>query len=84
MDLIIKHTRNIWETIGGHDQRVMSQFKVDSQSFEDQYQPVNIWKYDNEVDFNPETKQNDFSVKVWFDGKGGDKILYNFIKNHGN
>lgn len=56
----------------------MSQFKADCSKFEDQYQPVNIWKYDNEVEFNPESQNNDYYVKIWFEGKGGFRLLYNF------
>lgn len=78
VEVITSHSQNVWETIGGFDQRVMSQFLADAAHFEEQYQPLNIWKFDNEVEFNPETHHNDYYVKVWYEAKGGSRLLYNF------
>ena len=56
----------------------MTQFLADASHFEEQYQPLNIWKFDNEVEFNPESQHNDYYVKVWYEAKGGLRLLYNF------
>ena len=61
----------------------MTQFLADASHFEEQYQPLNIWKFDNEVEFNPESQHNDYYIKVWYEAKGGLRLLYNFQLNHG-
>ena len=83
IDLIRNNADQVWETIGGYDQRVLTQFLEDAKSFEDQNQPVKIWKFDNEVEFNPDTQRNDYYVKVWFETKGGQRLLYNFSLSQG-
>ena len=83
-DFIISHTDMVWETIGGVDQRVMTQFLEDAGKFEDKFQPIKVWKFDNEVELNPETQRNDYYVKIWYEDKAGERVLYNFRLNHGD
>ena len=55
----------------------------DAKNFEEDKKPVKIWKFENEVSLNPESKKNDSYVKVWFEGKGGNRLVYEYKLKEG-
>lgn len=74
----VRNNSTVWETIGGYDQKVLTQFLEDANKFEDKYAPNRIWRFENVISLDPRTKQNDYVIKVWYESKDGYRMLYNY------
>jgi hypothetical protein len=77
------NSKNLWETVGGYDQKVLTQFLEDSKNFDAKYAPEKILRFENVISEDPESKKNDYVIKVWFESKDDYRLLYNYAILHG-
>ena len=64
--LIRYNSDKVWETVGGYDQKVLTQFLEDSKFFEPKFFPEKIWKFENEIGLDVGSIQNYYSIKIWY------------------
>jgi hypothetical protein len=56
---------------------------LDSKLFEEKYMPNRILRFENVICSDPESKKNDYIIKVWFESKEDYRLLYNYSILHG-